>query len=151
VVPPRRPAGVALVLLVCALCVFVATARPAPARAATTAERHLLHVLNNARANHGLRRLRFGSAIQSGAHYWARYLLRNDTFRHGRLQYASAENIGWLTCRRDWAHDLTRMWLNSYAHRVNLLNPSYRRIGVGVATGSWAGYGCVRMGVNRFR
>jgi uncharacterized protein YkwD len=126
-------------------------ARPAPAPAATRAELHLLHVLNNVRANHGLRRFRLGSSIQSGAHYWARYLLRNDTFRHGRLQLASAENIGWLTCRSDWAHDLTRMWLNSYAHRVNLLNPSYRRIGVGVARGPWGGYGCVRMAVNRFR
>jgi uncharacterized protein YkwD len=108
-------------------------------------------VLNNARANHGLRRFRLGSSIQSGAHYWARYLLRHDSFRHGRLEVAMAENIGWLTCRRDWAHDLTRMWLNSYAHRVNLLNPSFRRIGVGVTRGSWAGYGCVRIGVTRFR
>jgi uncharacterized protein YkwD len=126
-------------------------ARPAPARTATRAELHLLHVLNNVRANHGLRRFRIGSTLQSGAHHWARYLRRNDTFRHARLASGTAENIGWLTCRRDWARDLTRMWLNSYVHRVNLLNRSFRRIGVGVARGSWSGYGCVRIGVTRFR
>jgi uncharacterized protein YkwD len=89
--------------------------------------------------------------MQSGAHYWARYLLRSDSFYHGRLQVATAENIGWLTCRRDWAHYLTRMWLNSYDHRIHLLDPSNRYIGVGVSTGRWGSYGCVRIGVTRFR
>jgi len=101
--------------------------------------------------NHGLRRLRIGSTIQRGAHSWARYLLRSDGFRHGRLQYADAENIGWLTCRDGWAYTLVRMWLNSYEHRIHLLDPSFRRIGVGVAHGSWSGYRCVNIGVTRFR
>jgi uncharacterized protein YkwD len=138
-------------VLVCALCVLVATARPAPAQASTKAERHLLHVLNNVRANHGVRRLRLGSTLQSGAHYWALYLRRHDSFYHGRLASGTAENIGWLTCRRDWAHVLTRMWLNSYDHRIHLLDPSNRYIGVGVARGPWSGWGCVRIGVTRFR
>jgi uncharacterized protein YkwD len=138
-------------VLVCALCVLVATARPATTQAATKAEHHLLHVLNNARANHGLRRLSLGSTLQSGAHYWAKYLRRHDTFYHARLASGTAENIGWLTCRRDWAHDLTHMWLNSYTHRIHLLDPTARRIGVGVAKGSYSGWGCARVGVTRFR
>jgi len=151
-VPPRRPVRVAIVsLLVCALCMFVALARPADSNGATRAEKRLLHVVNNVRENHGLRRLRIGASIQSGAHYWARYLLRHDTFRHARLQLADAENIGWLTCRDHWARTLVRMWLNSYTHRIHLLDPSFRRIGVGVSRGSWSGWSCVRIGVNRFR
>ena len=110
-----------------------------------------MHVLNDARANHGLRRLHLGATLQNDSHYWASYLLHHDTFYHARLAAGTAENIGWLTCRRDWAHRLTRMCLNSYDHRIHLLDPSARRIGVGVARGSWSGYRCVEMGVTRFR
>jgi uncharacterized protein YkwD len=151
-VPPRRPARVAIVLLlVCALCTLVALARPARSSGATRAELKLLHAVNHARVNHGLRRLRMGASMQRGAHDWARYLMRHDSFRHGRLVMADAENIGWLTCRDGWARTLVRMWLNSYTHRIHLLDPSFRRIGVGVARGSWSGWSCVRIGVNRFR
>jgi len=142
---------VGIVLLVCALCTLVALARPAQSRSATRAEVRLLHAVNHARANHGLRRLRIGSSLQSGSHSWARYLLYHDVFRHGRLKVADAENIGWLTCRDGWARTLVRMWLNSYTHRIHLLDPGFRRIGVGVAGGSWSGWSCVKIGVTRFR
>jgi uncharacterized protein YkwD len=151
VVPPRHPVRIALVILVCALCVVVAAARPERAGAISKSEVRLLNVLNNTRAAHGLRRVRLGSAIQSGAHRWARYLLRHDTFYHARLSYGTSENIGWLTCRRGWARALVRMWLNSYSHRVHLLDRSVRRVGVGVSRGSWSGWSCVRMAVTRFR
>jgi uncharacterized protein YkwD len=150
-VPPRRPVRVVILLLVCALCTLAALVRPAHSNGATQSEKRLLHAVNDVRANHGLRRLRIGPTIQSGAHYWARYLLRHDSFRHGRLVLADAENIGWLTCRDGWARTLVRMWMNSYTHRIHLLDPSFRRIGVGVARGPWSGWGCVRIGVNRFR
>jgi uncharacterized protein YkwD len=114
-------------------------------------ELRLLHAVNDARAAHGLRRLRVGSTLQSGAHSWARYLRIHDTFQHARLASGTAENIGWLTCRDGWARTLTRMWLNSYTHRIHLLDPSARRIGVGVSTGRWSGWSCVKMGVTRFR
>jgi uncharacterized protein YkwD len=107
--------------------------------------------MNDVRAAHGLRRVRLGSTIQSGAHYWARYLLRHDAFFHARLSSGTSENIGWLTCRSGWARTLVRMWLNSYTHRVHLLDPSARRVGVGVARGPWSGWSCVRMAVTRFR
>jgi uncharacterized protein YkwD len=107
--------------------------------------------VNDARAAHGLRRLHLGSWLQSGAHDWARYLLRNDTFRHARLASGTAENIGWLSCRDGWARTLVRMWLDSYTHRIHLLDPSMTRIGVGVAVGRWSGWSCAVIGVTRFR
>jgi uncharacterized protein YkwD len=108
--------------------------------------------MNNNRAVRGLPRLHFGSTIQTSAHSWARYLLLHDAFFHyGRLPAGTSENIGWLTCRRGWARALVRMWLNSPAHRVNLLDRSARRVGVGVAGGSYASYSCARMAVTRFR
>jgi uncharacterized protein YkwD len=142
---------VALIVFVCALCAVVAVMRSPNAQGATRAELRLLGVVNDARAAHGLRRLRLGWTIQNGAHDWARYLLRYDTFRHARLPSGTAENIGWLSCRDNWARTLTRWWLESYVHRINLLNPRFTRIGVGVASGRWSGWSCATIGVTRFR
>jgi uncharacterized protein YkwD len=137
-------------VLACAL--VVGLSRPAPAQAApTTAETQLLHAMNNARSARGLVRLRFGGAIQTGAHSWAFYLLRHDAFYHGSLSIGTSENIGWLTCRSGWAGALVHMWLNSPGHRANLLDRSARRVGVGVARGSYKSYSCARMAVTRFR
>jgi uncharacterized protein YkwD len=107
--------------------------------------------MNHARVNHGLRRLHLASTLQSSSHDWARYLLKHDSFYHGRVRSGTSENIGWLTCRRGWAHTLVRWWLNSYYHRIALLDRSARRVGVGVSTGRWSGWSCVRMAVTRFR
>lgn len=117
----------------------------------TRREDRLYNAVNRARVNHGLRRLHVGSTLQTGSHSWARYLLLHDTFYHGRITSGTSENIGWLTCRRHWAAKLVHMWLDSYTHRIHLLDPSNRRIGVGVSHGRWSGYGCVNMAVTRFR
>jgi uncharacterized protein YkwD len=125
--------------------------RAAPAQGVTRAEIRLFHAMNYARTSRGLHRLRIGSTLQTGAHSWATYLRRHDAFYHGRIALGTAENIGWLTCRSRWSHTLVRMWLNSPTHRVHLLDPSVRRVGIGVSKGSWSSYGCVDMGVTRFR
>jgi uncharacterized protein YkwD len=145
---------VARVLLVTlALAGALAVLRPAPAQAArvTKAEARLLNVINNSRANHGMRRLQVGRRLQPAAHDWAIYLRRHNAFYHGRLRIGTSENVGWVSCRSGWAGTLVRMWLRSSSHRPHLLDRSARAIGVGVSTGSWSGYGCVRMAVTRFR
>lgn len=150
--PVPRPPTARLLLTAIALVAFCALARPATAEARLTRpEARLLHVINDVRANHGARRLKVGSLIQDSAHDWARYLLTHDAFYHGRLRAGTAENIGWVTCRRGWARALVRMWMNSSSHRPHLLDRSATRIGVGVSTGRWNGWGCVRMAVTRFR
>jgi uncharacterized protein YkwD len=148
----RRP-GARLLLLILACAVAFSVIRAAPAQAGTTrAEAKLLRAMNHARTARGLARLHLGSTVQTSAHSWARYLLVHDAFYHyGRLPAGTSENIGWLTCRRGWATTLVRMWLNSPAHRVNLLDRSARRTGVGVAGGSYSRYSCARMAVTRFR
>jgi uncharacterized protein YkwD len=117
----------------------------------TRLEHRLYHAVNRARVNHGLRRLHIGSTLQTGSHSWARYLLRHDSFYHGRISYGTSENIGWVSCRPHWARKLVRMWLDSYTHRIHLLDRSNRRVGVGVANGGWSGYNCADMAVTRFR
>jgi uncharacterized protein YkwD len=128
-------------------------AKPSEASAAspTHAEKVLIRAVNDARAARGFRRLRIGSTIQAGAHRWAAYLLARDAFYHGSVGTGVRENIAWLTCRSGWSRTIVNMWLNSPAHRDAMLDRSARRIGVGVATGRWSGYRCVRMAVARFR
>jgi uncharacterized protein YkwD len=127
-------------------------AMAAPAETAPTRmEKRLVATINDVRAAHGLRRLRIGPRLSRSAHRWALYLLRSDSFYHGRLSSGTAENLAWATC--SWARPLTfvRMWLRSPGHRVQLLARGRRYVGAGVVAGSWRGYGCVRMAVTRFR
>lgn len=149
-VPPRPAARTLLVLLTCVLTLLVAQPTPADA-GLTRPERRLFRAINNVRSNYGLVRLHIGSTLQTGSHGWARYLLRHDSFYHARISSGTSENIGWISCRRHWAGTLVRWWLDSYSHRIHLLDRSVRRVGVGVATGRWSGYQCVRMAVTRFR
>jgi uncharacterized protein YkwD len=142
-----------VVVVVVVLAGFTGLAKPSEASAAapTRAEKILIRAVNNARAARGVRRLRVGSTIQSGAQRWASYLLARSAFFHGSLGSGVRENIAWLTCRSGWTRSIVNMWLNSPAHRDALLDRSARRVGVGVATGGWSVYRCVRMAVARFR
>ena len=145
------PPAARVFLTAIALVAICALARPTTADASLTrSEARLLTAVNKARANHGLRKLRVGSALQESAHDWARYLRRHDAFYHGRLASGTSENLAWLTCRDHWARVMVRMWLRSPTHRPHLLDRSARRIGVGVGRGEWSGYNCVWIGVTRF-
>ena len=150
--PPRTAPSV-LVVITIFLAGFVGFAKPSEALAAnpTRAERLLIHAVNDARGARGVRRLTLGGTLQEGSHRWASYLLVRDAFFHSSLGAGVRENIAWLTCRDGWARRIVRMWLNSSAHRSALLDRSARRLGVGVATGGWSGWSCVRMAVARFR
>jgi len=76
--------------------------------------------MTTARTARGLVRLRFGRALQTGAHAWARYLPLHAAFRHSTtLTSGTSENIDWLTCRSGWAGALVRMWLGSASRRAN--------------------------------
>jgi uncharacterized protein YkwD len=150
---PLRVAPCVLAALTLFFAGFVGFAKPSEALAAdpTSAEKLLIHAVNDARRSHGLRRLSLGGTLQTGAHRWASYLLYHDAFFHGRLGDGVRENIAWLTCRDGWARTTVRMWLNSSVHRSALLDRSARRVGIGVAKGNWSGWSCVRMSVARFR
>jgi uncharacterized protein YkwD len=140
--------GLRLALLACAAALTAAPAAPA---APTPAEQTLLAAINEARVAHGRSPVRFGTAIQTGAHRWAGYLLGADLFVHAQALLGSSENLAWLTCRAGWAGRVVNMWLGSPGHRANLLDRSAQRAGIGVARGAWTTFPCVRMAVARFR
>jgi uncharacterized protein YkwD len=114
-------------------------------------EQRLLSRINDARAAYGKHRLRIGRRLQRGADSWSRYLLSADSFYHARLAAGTGENMAWGTCSYVGPAKIVKMWLNSPAHRVNLLRTGASRVGVGWAVGRWRGYGCVKMAVARFR
>jgi uncharacterized protein YkwD len=141
-----------LVLAMLTSMLVLSLVRPADtAGGVSRAERKLQIAINLARRAYGLRPLRIGWRIEIGARRWARYLRVRGTFFHARVGVSVSENLGWVTCRRRWARTLVRWWLTSSGHRWALLDRRARYVGVGVSTGGWRRFSCVRMTVTRFR
>ena len=108
--------------------------------------------VNDARANHGLRRLKFGPRLQRGAHAWAVHLRRTDGFYHASPAPGTSEVIAWgAPCSWMTPARAVRLWLKSPPHRRALLDRTAHYVGTGWAAGSWRSYGCAELAVARFR
>jgi uncharacterized protein YkwD len=55
------------------------------------------------------------------------------------LGYSLGENIGWGERGLSTPRAMVRAWMNSPGHRRNMLNGSFRDIGIGIAQGTPAG------------
>jgi len=109
------------------------------------AEIALVRTINTERARRGLRVLRPSRALSRTADRHTADILRSGTLDHSsrdgtvfssRLRAVASwsrlgEVLAWAPMRRTGPKSVVRMWLKSPGHRVQLLNPSYRRIGVG--------------------
>ena len=123
--------------------------------AASAAGKHansvtFLRAVNAARTARGLRPLRLDARLGAAARSWSVSLLRSNSFTHGDfagrmhrfgIAGAAAENLAWVSGRSARPRSVVAMWLASPGHRANLLRPSYRRIGIGVARGTFRGSG----------
>ena len=57
-----------------------------------------------------------------------------DRLRDAQVEFATAaENIAEYPAHEDIAAEVIKGWMDSPAHRESLLDPSFRRMGVGVA------------------
>jgi uncharacterized protein YkwD len=131
-----------------------AGALAASARPATAVQQSYLGAINQVRQSHGLARLTFEPALSVGARRHASYLLETNTFEHGSRWWkwvvdAGAtgthvgENLGWCamsSCPGAEPALLMRMWLKSPEHRRNILDPSFRHLGVGIVDGRFHGW-----------
>jgi uncharacterized protein YkwD len=114
-----------------------------------------LSAINRARAKHGAPPLRIGPALQRAARSHSNTILRTGNFTHGdwysRLRRHGAqgrtlgETIAWGVGSDGTARAIVRMWLGSPPHRETLLRRGFRYVGVGVATGSFSGFGRKRL------
>jgi uncharacterized protein YkwD len=152
----RRILSVSAALLVFAAAgASAATANPvvpplsrAPTGAAiapNAAELAILRAVNGVRARNGRRPLGLGPALHRAARSHSVDMARRGYFDHGpfvqRLRRfgvrarAIGENIAYATEPGFSAAVVLQMWMTSPSHRAVVLDPSFRRIGVGVAGG----------------
>jgi uncharacterized protein YkwD len=126
-------------------------AAPAGAARLSSTESSLLHAVNATRAAHGLRPLGLDLTLVRAARFHSADMLRHDYFAHGPFAQrlvsfhvtgpVVGENLAWESGRPDMAGFVVTAWLESPEHRANLLRPGYRRIGIGIAAGSFLGHG----------
>jgi uncharacterized protein YkwD len=120
----------------------------APA-AAKTGQTALLETINSVRRSHGLAPLRMDPTLTSAARFHTEDMLRRGYFAHGdfanrMVRFRAVgptvgENLAWESPDSS-AQFLVDAWLASPDHRANLLRPGFRRIGIGLARGSFLGH-----------
>ena len=119
------------------------------AAAASKPDRDLLLAMNEARAANGVAPLRPDARLRRAARAVSAELIRRDVVTHDgfvrRMQHAGVrgpyvgENLAWGVGASASASAIVQGWLASPAHRGNLLNPRFRRVGLGLVTGEFAG------------
>jgi uncharacterized protein YkwD len=126
------------------------TARNMPAVRAAT-----LCLLNRQRARHGLPKLRQHRVLRKVAARYSRQMVRQGFFAHvspsgstmvGRIRRTSylkgvrawsvGENLAWGAGRSATPARIVRAWMRSPGHRRNILDGSYREIGIGIVRGA---------------
>jgi uncharacterized protein YkwD len=118
------------------VAVLAMTAAAPPATAARSRSQRLLYLVNQLRGSHGLVRLRVDADVQRAAVRHSRRMAERRTLFHstdlesvvGRQANAWGENIA--KARR--VGKVFSMWSHSAGHRANMLNPRYRRTGIGI-------------------
>ena len=120
----------------------------AEARGLSTPETSLLQTMNAVRTSHGLGPLRVDSRLIRAARGHTADMLHRQYFAHGsitsRAHAAGArgpvygEDLAWVTgLTAKWVVD---HWLASPPHRAVLLRPGFRRVGIGIGFGTFAGH-----------
>jgi uncharacterized protein YkwD len=125
-------------LPIVALVVAVLIAGALPQASATTTRRaRMLSLLNQTRRNHGLPIFRLNLALSGTAWSHSRAMAnRDDLFHTANLWIAvrafSPSTWGENVAYASWLTRIRTLWMQSSGHRANILNPAFRRIGIGV-------------------
>ena len=111
-----------------------------------------LCLLNRVRARHDLPQLRLNPRLSRAARRHTRDMVRRRYFAHDSLDGRSfsqrihaaryvprgaswwiGENLGWGSGSLAEPMSLVRAWMRSPGHRANILNRTFRDIGIGIA------------------
>jgi uncharacterized protein YkwD len=129
-----------------------------PAANATTAnasKREIVNAtlctLNRERARYGLKSLKLNKKLSVAARGHARDMAKRNYFSHdtlgggsfvdrirragylrGARSWMVGENLAWGSHGNSRPSTIMRLWMNSPGHRANILNGSFREIGIGV-------------------
>jgi uncharacterized protein YkwD len=124
---------------------------PASQTAVEGARTSVLCRLNHERAQRGLAPLRENRRLEAGAGRYARRMVEGRFFAHDRRgmtrrirrtgylrhrrYWNIGENLGWGSGTVGAPAGMVRAWMRSVPHRRNILDGSFRRIGIGVVVG----------------
>ena len=109
-------------------------------------ENEVIRLVNEQRAQHGLAALSANWELSRVARYKSQDMVDNRYFSHTSPTYGSpfqmmkAFGISYRTAGENIAHGqrtpqaVVTAWMNSSGHRANILNASYKQIGVGYVT-----------------
>jgi len=125
------------------------TAAGAQASSLSSSEASLLQTMNATRTSRGLAPLRVDIRLVQAARGHSADMMRRQYFAHGsaarRALAAGArgpvfgEDLAWGTgVTAEW---VVNRWLASPGHRAVMLRPSFRRVGIGISFGTFAGRG----------
>jgi serralysin len=126
-------------------------------------EQYMLELINAERSKVGAQPLASDGDLNESAENHSAWMISTDTFSHtgaggsnpgARMEaagyafsgsYGWAENIAWMSTRapaglQNEVEQLHTNLMNSSGHRANLLNDSYREIGVGFEVGQYKSY-----------
>ena len=95
-----------------------------------TVERNIVQKTNAERARHGLPPLAIDNSLMGSARSHAQWMARNRVMQHTSAMVA--ENIA---SGQSSSGEVVGDWMQSPGHRANILNGSYRRIGVAAYRG----------------
>lgn len=135
-------------LLICAVFSPLGVAK---ASASSLSASEVVREINNERSARGLSLLRLDSALSTSADKRSTLLVSLGDLIHlsslpgtswpefveaGYINTYAGEN---LALGLETPEDLVRQWMNSPAHRANILGTDYTDIGIGVTTGTYKG------------
>jgi uncharacterized protein YkwD len=148
--PPRL-----LTLLAAGAVWCAALPSPAVARCCLAHRTATLHALNAVRAAHGARPLVLDRRLARAARRHSREMVVRRYFAHespdGARFSARIAATGWMPRRRRWyvgetlawgwgtsaePSMIVAAWLRSRSHRRVMLDPRYRRVGIGIVRGT---------------
>ena len=150
---PFKPQFCAFFVVVVA-AVLVAPAANAAIKL-TSPEAALLTAMNQTRQAHSLAPLRVDPNLLRAARWQSSDMASKGYFAHGAFAQRMAafrvrgprmgENLAWGSGSLGNPQVIVHEWLNSPAHRENLLRAGYRRVGIGAAVGTYSGVAGARM------
>ena len=128
---------------------LLGSASGAQARGLSSSEASLLQTMNGVRASRGLAPLRLDVRLLRAARGHSADMLRRQYFAHGSVAArvlaqgargpVFGEDLAWGTeVTAQW---VVTQWLASPRHRAVLLRAGFRRVGIGISFGTFAGHG----------
>ena len=131
-----------------------ASDRPSAANAAQVRSATLC-LLNQQRADHHLAALREHPSLEHAATNYAALMVHEDFFGHvspsgstmvqridrtaylhGVRGWSLGENLAWGSGSASTPAEIVNAWMHSPPHRANILDGTFREIGIGVASGA---------------